>query len=138
VQARRSSSWIGRAKLQKQNTQLSTVVDEPAQRAHTEVTLGGIKWPQSSHSSVKQSTNKIYYQDKMYEKHGTYKSVGEINKSCAHCTSQETTKKLLSLISINQSINLLKAKGPIVHLHRSKIHNIKYINTQIHILLRIT
>ena len=65
-----------RAKLQKQNTQLSAVVDEPAQRAHTEVTLGGIKWPQSSHSSVKQSTNKIYYQDKMYEKHGTYKSVG--------------------------------------------------------------
>jgi len=37
--------------------------------------------------------------------------------------------------SFNQSINLLKAKGPIGHLHRSKIHNIKYINTQIHILL---
>ena len=41
-------------------------------------------------------------------------------------------------VKFNQSINLLKAKGPIGHLHRSKIHNIKYINTQIHILLRIT
>ena len=38
----------------------------------------------------------------------------------------------------NQSINLLKAKGPIGHLHRSKIHNIKYINTHKHILLRVT
>jgi len=43
-------------------------------------------------------------------------------------------------VSINQSINLLKAKGPIGHLHRSKIHNIKYIkyiNTHKHMLLRI-
>jgi len=35
--------------------------------------------------------------------------------------------------TFNQSINLLKAKGPIGHLHRSKIHDIKYINTHKHI-----
>jgi len=37
-----------------------------------------------------------------------------------------------------QSINLVKAKGPIGHLHRSKIHDIKYINTHKHMLLRVT
>ena len=44
--------------------------------------------------------------------------------------SQKVERSSLEVIlgrSINQSINLLKAKGPIGHLHRSKIHNIKYI-----------
>ena len=34
--------------------------------------------------------------------------------------------------------DLLKAKGPIGHLHRSKIHYIKYINTHKHILSGVT
>jgi len=37
--------------------------------------------------------------------------------------------------TIKQSINLVKAKGPNGHLHRSKIHD--KINTHKHILLRV-
>jgi len=37
----------------------------------------------------------------------------------------------------NQTINLLKAKGPSRHLHRSKIHDIKYIKTHKQILFRV-
>jgi len=33
--------------------------------------------------------------------------------------------KQMHIMSINQSINLLKAKKPNGHLHRSKIHDIK-------------
>jgi len=35
---------------------------------------------------------------------------------------------------LSQSIDLLKAKGPNGHLHRSRIHDVKYINTHKHIL----
>jgi len=66
---------------------------------------------------------------------------GKLLDSRVRKSSLAAEKALADLgFSINQSINLLKAKGPIGHLHRSKIHNIKYIkyiNTHKHILLRI-
>jgi len=54
--------------------------------------------------------------------------------SSLYCSASEASLQA----SINQSINSLKAKGPNGHLHRSKIHDIKYINTHKHTLLRIT
>jgi len=55
---------------------------------------------------------------------------GTITVSCQSATS------ILDATQF-QSINLLKAKGPIGDLHRSKIHDIKYINTHKHILLGV-
>jgi len=55
---------------------------------------------------------------------------GTITASCQSATS------ILDATQF-QSINLLKAKGPIGDLHRSKIHDIKYINTHKHILLGV-
>jgi len=50
----------------------------------------------------------------------------------------DTLCRFQQTIPAEGNFSLLKSKGPIGHLHRSKIHNIKYINTQIHQEERLT